>query len=184
MHICISTTGRLSAPPAPRTLTLRSTLRSNGALTSRPLWLSLTSTVKRTHFSPFFWKCSRSLASIDEVSAPVSILIFTEMFSGWISPSSTQPNTWRGASVLLAAKAVGVIRAPSRAAASQLRVVCCKAVSSSQYGCVDYARMRVKASSKAGRTARFAPAGRHPLDCDWPDYRSILDATLPPGAGQ
>jgi hypothetical protein len=96
MHIFITTTGRCSAPPAPRTLTLRSTLRSKGMLAALPVSLSFTSTLKRTHFSPFLSKRSKSLASIDDVSAPVSSLIFTETFSGSSSPSSIQPNTLDG----------------------------------------------------------------------------------------
>ncbi|MNR53282.1 hypothetical protein D3C85_1732710 [compost metagenome] len=60
-------------------------------LTCWPVPLSLTSTLKRTHCSPFLSKRSSARASSDEVSAPVSSLLFTVTFSGSSRLSSTQP---------------------------------------------------------------------------------------------
>lgn len=64
--------------------------------TGLPVLLSFTSTLKRTQSSPFFWKCWRSFASMEDVRAPVSSLIFREAFSGSSNPSSIQPKTLAG----------------------------------------------------------------------------------------
>ncbi len=87
------TVGRCSMPPAPRTLTMRSTGRSSVWLTGLSVLASVSCRVKRTQDLPSRLKWCRSRASIEEVSAPVSSFIFTATPPGMISPFSIQPYT-------------------------------------------------------------------------------------------
>ncbi|MNR37901.1 hypothetical protein D3C85_1559620 [compost metagenome] len=85
------TVGRSSMPPAPRTVTLRSTGRSRVWRTSLSVLASVNARVKRTQGLPSRLKWCSSRASRDEVSAPVSSFILTATPLGMIRPFSIQP---------------------------------------------------------------------------------------------
>ncbi|MNE82075.1 hypothetical protein D3C80_1787690 [compost metagenome] len=78
-------------PPAPRTVTLRSTGRSRVWRTSLSVLASVSTRVKRTQGLPSRLKWCSSRASSDDVRAPVSSFILTATPPGMSTPFSIQP---------------------------------------------------------------------------------------------